>query len=102
MILLSRNLRDTCLMPLEYAHFLEREYKKPNRMVKIQGKIIEIIENSFVYRYFISRHNSLDTFGCGIQLPEEREPYGSLPTFTEAMQHNHALPFNLITHKLEG
>lgn len=33
---------------------------------------------------------------------EEREIYGSLPAFTEAMQHNHALPFNLIIRKLGG
>ncbi|MEE9368015.1 MAG: hypothetical protein V3V05_04020 [Pontiella sp.] len=33
---------------------------------------------------------------------EERETYGSLLTFTEVMQHNHALGFNLITCKLGG
>jgi predicted transposase YbfD/YdcC len=30
----------------------------------------------------------------------ERETYGSLPAFTEAMQANRVLPFNLITRKL--
>jgi len=33
---------------------------------------------------------------------EERDPYGSLPAFTEAMQQNQARPFNLITRKLGG
>ena len=31
---------------------------------------------------------------------EERETYGSLPAFTEAMQVDRSLPFSLITHKL--
>jgi len=31
---------------------------------------------------------------------DERETYGSLPAFTEAMQANRSLPFNLITRKL--
>ncbi len=31
---------------------------------------------------------------------EERETYGSLPAFTEAMQANRIMPFNLITRKL--
>lgn len=31
---------------------------------------------------------------------EERETYGSLPAFTEAMQADRSLPFNLITRKL--
>ena len=31
---------------------------------------------------------------------EERETYGSLPAFTEAMQADRALPFNLITRTL--
>jgi len=31
---------------------------------------------------------------------EEHETYGSLPAFTEAMQANQSLPFNLITRKL--
>lgn len=31
---------------------------------------------------------------------DERESYGTLPGFTEAMQADHSLPFNLITRKL--